>query len=156
MGVINKLKGRMSGYNALTKGPARIDQDFAASTGFDDKGFKSGYRQKTTGSDAVSAGIRAGQGVGVVDQTGFGEELAQVGENVGKALAERDKPLNPERREFIDKKKKEEGKTPKEARQDWRAHKKQKRELNKALKKLKKQDVTSGDIVSAFTNYPLV
>ena len=39
MGVINKLKGRMSGYNALTKGPAK-EEDYAASTGFDDFGFK--------------------------------------------------------------------------------------------------------------------
>ena len=43
MGVINKLKGRMSGYNALTKGPAK-EEDYAASTGFDDLVSNQGTR----------------------------------------------------------------------------------------------------------------
>jgi len=147
MGVINKLKGRMSGYNALTKGPAK----------FDDFGFNAEYKPSTSGVDAVTQGLRAGSMAALPEQEGMGQEMAEAGANLGTAIAESGvlKDVGKKRKEFIDKKK-EEGKTGKEARKDWRAHKKQGRELKRSLRKLKKQGIKSGDIVNAFTNYPVV
>ena len=86
MGVIDKLKGRMSGYNALTKGPASMNEDYAASTGFDDFGFKSGYKSKTSGVNAVSAGLAAGAAQQAPVEEDFGAKLAEVGANLGAAI----------------------------------------------------------------------
>ena len=133
MGVINKLKGRMSGYNALTKGPAK----------FDDFGFNSEYRPSTSGTDAVTQGLQAGSMATLPEDENIGREAAEAGANLGMALAESGvlKDVGKKRKEFIDKKK-EEGKTGKEARKDYRAHKKEervaKREKKQGAKKIKK------------------
>ena len=147
MGVINKLKGRMSGYNALTKGPAK----------FNDFGFNAEYKPSTSGVDAVTQGLRAGSMAALPEQEGMGQEMAEAGANLGTAIAESGvlKDVGKERKEFIDKKK-EEGKTGKEARQDWRAHKKEQRQTKRVIRKIKKHGVSGGADANAFTNYPVV
>ena len=125
MGVIDKIKGRMSGYNALTKGPAK----------FDDFGFDSG-RGRTKGSDTVAAGLAAGSAAAPPQEKDMGSEIAEVGSTIGKAImavSEDEKGKPSERREFIDNKK-EEGSTGKEARVAYREKKKGARKIKKYLK----------------------
>ena len=127
MGVIDKLKGRMSGYNALTKGPASMNEDYAASTGFDDFGFKSGYKSKTSGVNAVSAGLAAGAAQQAPVEEDFGAKLAEVGANLGAAIGSSGMLSNADknskmRREAI-KANKESGMSGKEARKAFRAKK---------------------------------
>ena len=143
MGVINKLKGRMSGYNALTKGPASINEDYSASTGYDDFGFKPGYKRKTSSVDAVSSGMAAGAAQQAPIEEDFGAKLAETGANIGMALADSGvlDNVGEKRRESI-KASKEAGMTSKEARQKYRADKKEervaKREKKQGAKKIKK------------------
>jgi len=133
MGVINKLKGRMSGYNALTRGPASMNEDYAASTGFDDFGFKSGYKSKTSGVNAVSAGLSAGAAQQAPVEEDFGAKLAETGANIGMAIADSGMLDNVgnKRRKSI-KASKEAGMTGKEARQKYRAERKEERASKKA------------------------
>jgi len=127
MGVINKLKGRMSGYNALTKGPASMNEDYAASTGFDDFGFKSGYKSKTSGVNAVSAGLAAGAAQQAPVEEDPGAKIAEVGANLGAAIGSSEMLANADknskmRKEAI-KANKKSGMSGKEARQAFRAKK---------------------------------
>ena len=124
MGVINKLKGRMSGYNALTKGPAK----------FDDFGFDAEYKPSTSGVDAVAQGLHAGAMMEGPVQEDTGAQIAEVGANLGMALAEGGilDGVGEKRRESI-KASKEAGMTGKEARQKFRADKKAERVAKKAV-----------------------
>jgi hypothetical protein len=128
MGVIDKIKGRMSGYNALTKGPSKAAE-------FDTMGFDSG-RERTKGSDTVAAGLAAGSAAAPPQEKNMGAEIAEVGSTIGKAIgaAAKDKDVKPsERREFIDNKK-EDGATGKEARVAYREKKEGAKIINKYLK----------------------
>ena len=133
MGVINKLKGRMSGYNALTKGPAK----------FDDFGFESEYKPGTSGTDAVTQGLQAGAMMEGPVQEDAGAQIAEVGANLGMALAEGGALDNVgEKRRKSIKASKEAGMTGKEARKKFRADNKAervaKREKKQGAKKIKK------------------
>ncbi len=116
MGVLNKLKGRMSGYNALTKGPAshhgpaHCDVDYMHTKYWDDmrkrnapgpgkeyqfetgkdytKDFSIGNRQSsyTSGSDAVSAGLAAAASQPEIEYDDKSQELAEIGSKVGAIL----------------------------------------------------------------------
>ena len=132
MGVINKLKGRMSGYNALTKGPAK----------FDDFGFDPGNKPSSA-TEAVSAGLAAGAAQQAPIEEDFGAKLAETGANISMAIADSgvlDK-VGEKRRKSI-KASKEAGMTGKEARQKYRAERKAeraaKREKKQGAKKIKK------------------
>jgi len=116
MGVINKLKGRMSGYNALTKGPAK----------FDDFGFDPG-NERSSATDAVSAGLKAGAAQQAPVEEDFGAKLAEVGANLGAAIGSSGMLSNADknskmRKEAI-KANKESGMSGKEARKAFRAKK---------------------------------
>ena len=130
MGVINKLKGRMSGYNALTKGPAK----------FDDFGFDSEYKPKTSGSDAVAQGLHAGAMMEGPVQEDTGAQIAEVGENLGMALAEGGilDSVGDKRRKSI-KASKKAGMTGKEARKKFRADNKAERVANREKKQVAKK-----------------
>lgn len=157
MGVIDKIRGRMSGYNALTKGPAKhhgpahCDVDYMHSSywndmrkrnapgpgkvaEFDTMGFDSG-KGRTRGSDTVAAGLAAGSAAAPPQERDMGSEIAEVGSTIGKAImsAEGKKGKPSERREFIDSKK-EEGSTGKEARDAYKEKKKGAKIINKYLK----------------------
>ncbi|MCP4323770.1 MAG: hypothetical protein GY787_18335 [Alteromonadales bacterium] len=158
MGVIDKIKGRMSGYNALTKGPAKhhgpahCDVDYMHSSywndmrkrnapgpgkagEFDTMGFDSG-KGRTRGTDTVAAGLAAGNAAAPPQEKDMGSEIAEVGSNIGKAImtaSENEKGKPSERREFIDSKK-EEGLTGKEARAAYKEKKKGAKAINKYLK----------------------
>ena len=151
MGVINKLKGRMSGYNALTKGPASMNEDYAASTGFDDFGFKPGYKSKTSGVNAVSAGLSAGAAQQAPVEEDFGAKLAETGANIGAAIGESGMLTNADknskmRKEAI-KANKESGMTGKEARQKYRAEKKEERVAKREKKQGAKKSVEYSSII---------
>tara|TARA_B100001057_G_scaffold501185_1_gene621656 strand:+ start:945 stop:1361 length:417 start_codon:yes stop_codon:yes gene_type:complete len=83
MGVLNKLKGRMEGRNALTKGPGKtfefeIDKDY--SKDFNINGQKS--NSYTSGVDAVSAGLQSGSSQPpIVDNSAdTAEAMSQIGD----------------------------------------------------------------------------
>lgn len=116
MGVLNKLKGRMSG-------PRKTGEVYGFSTG----------KERNSGVAAVNMGLAAGQAQQAPVQAPAGQDvhdgLAAIG--AGLAAASDGKNL---RKESITKSKKE-GKTGKEAREIW----KKQREEAKAKKKAKKE-----------------
>jgi len=129
MGVLNKLKGRMSG-------PRKSGEVYGFSTG----------KERDSGVAAVSMGLAAGQAQQAPVQAPAGQDthdgLAAIG--AGLAAASDGKNL---RKESITKSKKE-GKTGKEAREIWkkeRAAKKAKEKAKKESKKVEKE-VNKGDI----------
>ena len=86
MGVLNKLKGRMTGRNALTKGPGKeyefeMDKDYSKDFSIGDK--QSSY---TSGSDAVSAGLAAAASQPEVKYDDRSQDLAEIGSKVGTLL----------------------------------------------------------------------
>ena len=130
MGVLNKIKGRMSGYNALTKGPSK--SEVGSATEFDTMGFNSG-RERGSGSQSVAAGLAAGNAVAPPQQES--SNAAEVGQTIGNAIMEAKDKKPSERKEFIDGKK-EEGLTGKEARSAY----KEKRKGAKIIKKYLKEN----------------
>jgi hypothetical protein len=116
MGVLNKIKGRMTGRNALTKGPskhhgpAHCDVDYMHSSYWNDmrtrnapgpgkeyefemskdytKDFDIGQRQSsyTSGGDAVAAGLAAGANQPEVKYADTAGDLANIGSKLGEAL----------------------------------------------------------------------
>jgi len=163
MGVLNKLKGRMSGLNALTKGPskhhgpAHCNVDYMHTKHWDDMrkrnapgpgkagevyGFSTG-KERGSGVNAVGAGLAAGQAQQGPVQSSPGQDIHDGLAAIGAGLAAASDGEN-KRKESITKSKKE-GKTGKEARQIWKkeraeakAKKQAKREQEKKDKKAKK------------------
>jgi hypothetical protein len=136
MGVLNKLKGRMSG-------PRKSGEVYGFSTG----------KERDSGVATVSMGLAAGQAQQAPVQAPAGQDvhdgLAAIG--AGLAAASDGKNL---RKESITKSK-EDGKTGKEAREIWkkeRAAKKAKEKAEKAKEKAKKKskkvekEINKGDI----------
>jgi hypothetical protein len=124
MGVINKLKGRMSGYNALTRGPAK----------FDDFGFDPGY-ERSSATDAVSAGLAAGANQPEVDYEDRSQEIAEIGAKLGKALGSKIAAGESNRKKELDQLQEDNPKmTRGEARKKRRAKKKSKKVEDKINK----------------------
>ena len=87
MGVLNKLKGRMTGRNALTKGPGK-EYEFEMGKDYT-KEFDIGERQSsyTSGGDAVAAGLSAAANQPEVEYDDKSQDLAEMGSKLGDALA---------------------------------------------------------------------
>jgi len=88
MGVLNKLKSRMTGRNALTRGPGKeyefeIGKDYTKD--FDITGQKS--KNYTSGQEAVSEGLAAGANQPEVYYEDRSQEIAEIGAKLGSALA---------------------------------------------------------------------
>lgn len=157
MGVINKLKGRMSGLNALTKGPskhhgpAHCNVDYMHTKHWDDMrkrnapgpgkagevyGFSTG-KERGSGVNAVGAGLAAGQAQQGPVQSNPGQDihdgLAAIGEGLAAAEGEN------KRKKSITKSKKE-GKTGKEARQIWKKERAEAKAKKQAKKEQEKKD----------------
>jgi len=107
MGVLNKLKGRMSGLNALTKGPskhhgpAHCNVDYMHTKHWDDMrkrnapgpgkagevyGFSTG-RERDSGVNAVGAGLAAGQAQQGPVQSNPGQDIHDGLAAIGAGLA---------------------------------------------------------------------
>lgn len=80
MGVLNKLKSRMSSYS----GPTKADPTMASPV----YGFDTG-RAVRSGVDAVTAGLAAAANQTPV-VSNVGESIAELGASIGSALAARD------------------------------------------------------------------
>ena len=80
MGVLNKLKSRMSSYS----GPTKADPTMASPV----YGFDTG-RAVRSGVDAVTAGLAAAANQTPV-VSNVGESIAELGASIGSALAAKD------------------------------------------------------------------
>lgn len=133
MGVLNKLKGRMTGRNALTKGPgkhhgpAHCDVDYMHTKYWDDmrkrnapgpgkeyqfetgkdyaKDFSIGDRQSsyTSGSDAVSAGLAAAASQPEIKYADMAGDIAEIGAKLGSVLGDKIATGEQKRTEELDK-----------------------------------------------------
>ena len=150
MGVLNKLKSRMSG-------PTKAQ---ASNTVY---GFDTG-RARGSGVDAVNMGLAAGQSQAPI-QSNVGADIAEtmagIGANIATAMASMPEG---DRSKSISKSKKE-GKTGKEAREIWKKEREKKKAKLKAEKEQKKRDkkaekigidttvdITGGDDASQYDN----
>ena len=129
MGVLNKLKSRMSG-------PAQAqdkNQDKNTVYGFDTGKARSG------GVDSVNMGLAAGQSQAPI-QSNVGADIAEtmagIGANIATAMAS---APEGDRSKSITKSKKD-GKTGKEAREIWRKQKEKAKAKKKAEREQKKRD----------------
>lgn len=109
MGVLNKLKSRMSSY----RGPTQVDPTKSSPV----YGFDTG-KAINSGVDAVNAGLAAGYSQAPV-VSNVGQQIADVGSSIGSALGAMGKS---KRSESISKSK-EAGKTGMEARSQWKKEK---------------------------------
>tara|TARA_R100000541_G_scaffold58686_1_gene70303 strand:+ start:1206 stop:1841 length:636 start_codon:yes stop_codon:yes gene_type:complete len=109
MGVLNKLKSRMSSY----RGPTQVDPTTSSPV----YGFDTG-RKRSSGVDAVNAGLAAGAAVAPV-VSNVGQQIADAGSSIGSAIGAMGKS---KRSESISKSKKA-GKTGIEARAQWKKEK---------------------------------
>jgi len=109
MGVLNKLKSRMSSYS----GPTQVDPTKSSPV----YGFDTG-RAVRSGVDAVNAGLAAGYNQTPV-VSNVGQQIADAGSSIGSALGAMGKG---KRSESISKSK-EAGKTGMEARAQWKKEK---------------------------------
>lgn len=109
MGVLNKLKSRMSSY----RGPTQVDPTKSSPV----YGFDTG-KAINSGVDAVNAGLAAGYSQAPV-VSNVGQQIADVGSSIGSALGAMGKS---KRSESISKSK-EAGKTGIEARSQWKKEK---------------------------------
>ena len=151
MGVLNKLKSRMSG-------PTKAQ---ASNTVY---GFDTG-RARGSGVDAVNMGLAAGQSQAPI-QSNVGADIAEtmagIGANIATAMASMPEG---DRSKSISKSKKE-GKTGKEAREIWKKEREKKKAKLKAEKEQKKRDkkaekigidttvdITGGDDASQDTSF---
>jgi len=105
MGVLNKLKSRISGPG----------KNIGASPVY---GFDVG-RGRTSGVDAVNAGLAAGYSQAPVVKSNAGQDMADLGSSIGSAIGNMD---DSKRSKSISKSK-EEGKTGMEARSQWKREK---------------------------------
>lgn len=141
MGVLNKLKSRMSG-------PRKSGEIYGFSTG----------RERGSGVDSVNMGLAAGQGQAPI-QSNVGAEIAEtmagIGANIGSAIAS--KEGKSDRSKSITKSKKD-GKTGKEAREIWRKQKEKAKAKKKRDEEAEKVgidttiDITGGDDASQYDN----
>lgn len=76
MGVLNKLKSRMSSYH----GPTQVDPNQSSPV----YGFDTG-RKPSSGVEAVNAGLAAAANQ-VVSQSTVGQDIANLGSTIGKAI----------------------------------------------------------------------
>lgn len=109
MGVLNKLKSRMSSY----RGPTQVDPTKSSPV----YGFDTG-KAINSGVDAVNAGLAAGYSQAPV-VSNVGQQIADAGSSIGSALGAMGKS---KRSESISKSK-EAGKTGIEARSQWKKEK---------------------------------
>jgi hypothetical protein len=127
MGVLNKLKGRMSGYNALTKGPGKeyefeIGKDYTKD--FDITGQKS--KNYTSAQEAVSQGLAAGASQPDIYYEDRSQEIAEIGAKLGSALAGKIAAGENKRKKELDQLQKDNpDMTRGEARKNRRANKKE-------------------------------
>ncbi len=77
MGVLNKLKSRMSSY----RGPTQVDPTKSSPV----YGFDTG-RAIRSGVDAVNAGLAAGSNAAPI-VSNVGQQIAEAGANIGSALS---------------------------------------------------------------------
>ena len=105
MGVLNKLKSRISGPG----------KNVGASPVY---GFDVG-RGRTSGVDAVNAGLAAGYSQPQVAPSTVGQDIADIGANIGSALG----AMGESKRSESISKSKEAGKTGVEARAQWKKEK---------------------------------
>lgn len=151
MGVLSKLKGRMSG-------PTKAQASNAV------YGFDTG-RARGSGVDAVNMGLAAGQSQAPI-QSNVGADIAEtmagIGANIAGAIAS--KEGKSDRNKSITKSKKD-GKTGKESREIWKKEREKKKAKLKAEKEQKKRDkkaekigidttvdITGGDDASQYDN----
>jgi hypothetical protein len=149
MGVLNKLKSRMSG-------PAKAQESNTV------YGFDTG-RARGSGVAAVNMGLAAGQSQAPIQNNGpdIAETMAGIGANIATAMASMPEG---DRSKSIAKSKKD-GKTGKEAREIWKKEKEKKKAKLKAEKEQKKRDkkaekigidttidITGGDDASQYDN----
>jgi len=133
MGVLNKLKGRMTGRNALTKGPSKeyefeIGKDYTKD--FDITGQKS--KNYTSGSDAVTQGLAAGASQPEVYYEDRSQEIAEIGAKLGEALGGKIAAADNQRKKELDEIQGHgEGITRGDARKKRRANKKAEAEIAK-------------------------
>ena len=109
MGVLNKLKSRMSSYS----GPTQVDPTKSSPV----YGFDTG-KAINSGVDAVNAGLATGYNQAPV-VSNVGQQIADAGSSIGSALGAMGKS---KRSESISKSK-EAGKTGMEARSQWKKEK---------------------------------
>ncbi len=146
MGVLNKLKGRMSG-------PRKTGEVYGFSTG----------KERNSGVAAINMGLAAGQAQQAPVQAPAGQDIHDGLAAIGAGLAAASDGKNL-RKESITKSKKD-GKTGKEAREIWKkqraeakAKKKDKIEQKKRDKKAEKigidtsVDIVGGDDASQYNN----
>ena len=143
MGVLNKLKSRMSG-------PTKAEEDNTV------YGFDTG-RERGSGVAAVNMGLAAGQSQAPI-QSNVGADIAEtmagIGANIATAMASMPEG---DRSKSIAKSKKD-GKTGKEAREIWKKEKaarKAKEKRDKAAEKIGIDttiDITGGDDASQYDN----
>ena len=150
MGVLNKLKSRMSGP-AQAQGKNTV------------YGFDTG-RARGSGVASVNMGLAAGQNQAPI-QSNVGADVAEtmagIGANIAKAMAS---APESDRSKSITKSKKD-GKTGKEAREIWKKERAAKKAKEKAEKEKKKRDkaaekigidttidITGGDDASQYDN----
>ena len=146
MGVLNKLKGRMSG-------PRKTGEVYGFSTG----------KERNSGVAAINMGLAAGQAQQAPVQAPAGQDIHDGLAAIGAGLAAASDGKNL-RKESITKSKKD-GKTGKEAREIWKkqraeakAKKKDKIEQKKRDKKAEKigidtsVDIIGGDDASQYNN----
>lgn len=140
MGVLNKLKGRMSGYNALTKGPGKeyefeIGKDYTKD--FNITGQKS--KNYTSAQEAVSQGLSAGASQPDIYYEDRSQEIAEIGAKLGEALAGKIATGENKRKKELDQLQKDNpDMTRGETRKKRRANKKAKRESKKVEDKINK------------------
>lgn len=131
MGVLNKLKSRMTGRNALTKGPGKeyefeIGKDYTKD--FDITGQKS--KNYTSAEDAVSQGLAAGASQPEVYYEDRSQEIADIGAKLGEALGGKIVAADKKRKEELDEIQGHgQGITRSEARKKRRANNKAKKEI---------------------------
>ena len=138
MGVLNKLKGRMSG-------PAQTDMSSPV------YGFDTG-KKPSSGVDAVNAGLAAGYSQAQVAPSNVGQQIAEAGANIGSALGS----MGDSKRSESISKSKEAGKTGREARAQWKKEKEEKAYFKKHGKRKPKEIVSleSEDIAPILRSMP--
>jgi len=87
MGVLNKLKSRMSSY----RGPTRADPTKSSPV----YGFDTG-KARNSGVDAVAAGLAAGSNQAPI-QNNTAQDIAGLGSTIGSALAAYGKDKKPKK-----------------------------------------------------------
>ena len=87
MGVLNKIKSRMTGRNALTKGPGKSEYEFETNKDYT-KEFDIGERQSnyTSGGDSVAAGLAAAANQPEIEYADTAGDIAKMGSKLGEAL----------------------------------------------------------------------